>query len=106
MANEELVMDEKQNNSAWLVRLGAPLAAASLILSVAGCSSADEKGYDISPIFPLSADKCAEYNGDESGEGFGTTCMVTKADCERAAADWRAAMAEGGVTDAIQFSCD
>ncbi len=71
-----------------------------------GCSSADAKEYDISPIFPLSADKCAKYNGEESGEGLGATCMVTKADCERAVADWEAAMREGGVNDAMQFSCD
>ena len=32
--------------------------------------------------------------------------MVTKAECERAAADWKQAMADGYVDDAIQFTYD
>ena len=86
------------------MRTLAVLVALTLTAAT-GCSSQDEKGYDISPIFPLSADKCARYNGEESGEGFGATCMVTKADCERAAADWAQSMRESGVSS-IQFSCD
>lgn len=89
-----------------VVKFGVWLAAAALTIAVSGCSSGDEKRYDISPIFPLSANKCAEYHGDESGEGFNATCMVTKSECERAAADWRKVMRERGVNDAIQFSCD
>jgi hypothetical protein len=32
--------------------------------------------------------------------------MVTKSECEKAAADWRNAMRNGGVGDAIEFSCN
>lgn len=87
-------------------RITALLVTAIAAFAVVGCSSTDDKQYDIAPIFPLSEDKCETYNGDESGEGFNASCMVTKADCERAVADWERAMREGGVGDAIQFSCD
>lgn len=80
------------------------LCATTLVLF--GCSTSGEARYDISPIFPLSTDTCAKYHGEESGEGFGATCLVTKSECERAVADWRQAMSAGGVDDAILFSCD
>jgi hypothetical protein len=86
-------------------RLVALFAVASIAAAVAGCGSADAKTYDISPIFPLSSGKCAQYDGNQSGSGIGATCMVTKAECERAATDWRSAMQTGGVNDAIAFSC-
>ncbi len=78
------------------------LAAISFLLAVAGCAGSG-KDYDIAPIFPLSADKCEKYNGDESGEGFGASCMVTKEDCERAAADWQEAMRN--IPGATSFRC-
>jgi len=80
-------------------------AAASIAVALAGCGGAGAKTYDISPIFPLSSDKCAKYGGDQKGSGITATCMVTKAECEKAAADWRNAMASSGVNDAIEFSC-
>lgn len=83
--------------------LGA-LAAAAVVLAISGCSEA--KRYDIAPVFPLSADKCAKYHGDQKGEGPMASCLVTKAECERAVADWRQAMQDGYVDDAIQFICD
>lgn len=86
------------------VRGAVLVLAITATIAIGGCSSGDERQFDISPIFPLSADKCASYNGEESGEGFSATCMVTKSDCERAAADWREAMR--GVPDAILFTCD
>lgn len=82
------------------------LAATSLAIAIAGCGGSGGKVYDISPIFPLSADTCERYNGEESGEGFGATCMVTKDDCERAVSDWNQTMSDRGVQDAMRFSCD
>jgi len=72
-----------------------------------GCTSGGGKTFDISPVFPASdpAAKCAKYHGDLHGSGIAATCMVTKAECERAASDWRNAMQTGGVSDAIEFSC-
>jgi len=87
------------------MRTFAFLVAITMTLAVSGCSSAGEKKYDIAPIFPLSADKCAKYHGDAKGQGFTASCLVTKAECEKAAADWRQAMQSGYVNDAIQFSC-
>jgi hypothetical protein len=82
----------------------AALAAVVAITASAGCSgSGGGDRYDISPIFPLTADKCQTYHGEQSGEGFGSSCMVTKSECERAVSDWRQAMRN--VNDAIQFSC-
>lgn len=69
------------------------------------CSSSNGKAYGISPIFPLSEDKCATYGGEEEGDGFGATCMVTQKECQRAAADWRELMESSGINDAIDFSC-
>lgn len=87
-------------------RLHAFLAAASMTVALGGCAGSDAKKYDISPIFPLSSDKCAKYGGDQTGSGTTATCMVTKAECERAAGDWRSVMASRGINDAIQFSCN
>jgi hypothetical protein len=81
------------------------ITAASMTLALGGCAASDGKTYDISPIFPLSADKCARYGGDQEGTGITASCMVTKDQCEKAATDWRTTMATGGVTDAILFSC-
>lgn len=98
---------EAATTASYGVRLAGVLLAVVVTVMVSGCSGVDGKRYDISPIFPLSADKCERYNGDESGEGpLNSTCMVTKADCERAAKDWNDSMRESGVNDAVQFSCD
>jgi hypothetical protein len=32
--------------------------------------------------------------------------MVNQDECKKAAADWRNAMASGGINDAIQFTCN
>jgi hypothetical protein len=87
-----------------MTRIFAFFAAASMAAALAGCGGGG-KTYDISPIFPADPGKCARYHGDQQGSGITTTCMVTQAECEKAAADWRNAMQTGGVTDAIQFSC-
>ncbi|MGO9955393.1 MAG: hypothetical protein ACLP50_05345 [Solirubrobacteraceae bacterium] len=89
-----------------MTRTFAYFAAASMAAALAGCGGGG-KTYDISPIFPASdpAAKCAKYDGDLQGSGITATCMVTQAECEKAAADWRNAMQTGGVNDAIQFSC-
>jgi hypothetical protein len=79
-------------------------AVAGLSATLSACGGGD-KTYDISPVFPLTPNKCAKYHGDEQGSGITATCMVTKDGCERAAADWKQAMASGGVNDAIEFSC-
>jgi hypothetical protein len=88
-----------------MTKVVAFLATASIAVALTGCVGADAKTYDIAPIFPLSSGKCAKYDGDETGSGVTATCMVTKDECEKAASDWRAAMATGGVNDAIEFSC-
>ena len=82
-------------------------AAAIVAVAMTGCGGGG-KTYDISPIFPASdpAAKCAKYHGDLHGSGISATCMVAKADCENAAADWRQAMQNGGVNDAIEFRCN
>ncbi len=81
-------------------------AGASVVIALGGCGGSGGKTYDIAPIFPLSSDKCATYGGDEEGSGLTASCMVTKDECERAAADWKSAMETSGVNDAINFSCD
>ncbi len=76
-------------------------------LAIAGCgTSGGSKAYDISPIFPLSANKCSKYNGTASGTGIMAHCYVSKSECEKATADWKQSMQQGGVNDAIVFSCD
>ena len=84
----------------------AGIVSVATILSVSACSQTEAKGYDISPVFPLSPNKCAKYGGKQEGRGFDGKCMVTKAECERAAQDWRNAMRQGGVSDGILFSCN
>ncbi|HEX5594076.1 MAG TPA: hypothetical protein VFX35_12110 [Solirubrobacterales bacterium] len=86
-------------------RILAFLAAAVLTVGLNACGDGG-KTYDIAPVFPLTADKCAKYNGQEEGSGLTATCLVTKDDCERAAADWREAMEGSGVNDAIEFTCE
>jgi hypothetical protein len=86
-------------------RILALVAVVSTAVVLASCGG-DSKEYDISSIFPLSEDKCERYNGDEDGEGPTATCLVSKEDCERAAADWRDSMQSSGVNDAILFTCD
>jgi hypothetical protein len=88
------------------VKIFTFLVAVVIALAVSACSAGGGKDYDISPIFPLTTGKCAKYHGDQKGSGFTASCMVTKDECEKAAADWRQAMQKGYVTDAIQFSCD
>lgn len=94
-----------KNRYRTATRLIAVFAAATTMFALSACEHNDPKAYDISPIFPLSSDKCAKYDGKVDGQGITSHCYVTKAQCERAAADWRQAMQHGGVTDAIQFSC-
>jgi hypothetical protein len=86
-------------------RITAALAVAIMSVAQVGCGEGG-KEYDISPIFPLTEDKCAQYDGDQEGSGVSATCMVTKDQCEQAASDWRSSMQSSGVNDAIQFSCE
>lgn len=78
------------------------IAAAAFVVPLSGCGGS-AKDYDIGPIFPLTSGKCAKYHGDEKGSGIMASCMVTKSECEKAVADWRAAMVN--VSDAIEFRC-
>jgi hypothetical protein len=85
----------------------AAFAVAAAGLTASACAGgSDSKTYDISPIFPLTSNKCAKYGGETEGSGFAAHCWVTKEKCEQAASDWKQAMQRGGVSDAIQFSCD
>lgn len=87
-------------------RLFAFFAVVSMAAAVSGCGTS-AKAYDIAPIFPLSTGKCARYAGHEEGSGITAKCMVTKAECEKAATDWKRAMQTGGVgNEAIEFSCN
>jgi hypothetical protein len=103
--------DERQpaaaGRSRWRSR--GPLRLACVVtlvlLSLTGCGQGGSKDYDIAPIFPLSADKCAKYSGTVEGSGITRHCWVTKEKCQQAAADWRQAMREGHVDDAIGFRC-
>ena len=92
----------RKTTSPLHTRVGAVCAAAVLLLASA-CSSDSGKNYDIAPVFPLTANKCEKYNGTAKGSGLTASCMVTKADCERAAADWAAAMKN--ISDAVRFKC-
>lgn len=76
-----------------------------LLMALLASCGGSGKTYDISPIFPLSSGKCAQYGGTEQGSGATATCMVTKSECEQAASDWREAMQQNGVEEAIEFSC-
>lgn len=86
-------------------RVVAFFAVTATVVALSACGQGSSKNYDISPIFPLSSDKCAKYGGTSDGEGFNAHCWVTKSECQQAAQDWRQAMQQGGVTDAIQFEC-
>jgi|GEM_PF-3496376 hypothetical protein len=81
------------------------LCASVTVTAVLSACGNSGKTYDISPIFPATPNKCAKYHGEEKGSGITASCMVTRGECEKAAAEWRTAMATGGVTDAIEFSC-
>ena len=88
------------DSRARLLPIGIVVA---IVLAMSACGAGDDKTYDISPVFPLSANKCEKYNGRSEGSGPGASCWVTKADCERAAADWQQAMHDD--PDAIEFRC-
>lgn len=88
-----------------LTRASIALAVTAGAIALAGCGGAS-KTYDIAPIFPLSSDKCARYGGDQEGSGPAATCKVTKDECEKAATDWREAMDNRGINDAIDFRCN
>jgi len=88
------------------MRLLAFAAAAATALSLTACGSSSSKTYDIAPIFPLSSDKCAKYDGNKEGDSITGHCWVTKEQCENAAQDWHNSMQQGGVTDAVEFSCN
>ncbi|MDQ1743351.1 MAG: hypothetical protein QOE23_1690 [Pseudonocardiales bacterium] len=97
--------DSRAEPSPLRTRAGALLAMATTLVALTACSTGERKSYDIAPIFPLTAGKCAKYDGKSEGTGFASHCWVTKANCQQAAADWRQMMREGGVTDAILFRC-
>ena len=88
-----------------MTRTVTGFVAASMAAAALGGCGGGGKVYDISAIFPLDPGKCARYNGDQQGSGVTATCMVTQAECEKAATDWRNAMQTGGVSDAINFRC-
>ena len=89
-----------------MTRILGFFAAACIAVALTGCGGSNAKAYDIGPVFPLDPNKCAKYGGDQKGSGLTASCMVTKAECEKAAADWRQAMQSSGVNDAIEFSCN
>lgn len=84
--------------------ISAFVAAAGAAAALLGCGGGS-KTYDIGPIFPASSDKCARYSGDQKGTGPTASCMVTKDECQKAASDWRKAMQNSGVNDAVDFTC-
>jgi uncharacterized lipoprotein YehR (DUF1307 family) len=88
-----------------MTKLSAAVAASVMAIALTACGGG-AKGYDIAPIFPLSSDKCARYNGDQEGSGITASCMVSKSECQRAAADWRNEMRSSGVNDALNFTCE
>lgn len=103
---DEKVHDMKPGNAMSAARIAAVALAVGLAATVSGCGSSNARNYDISPIFPLSAGKCAKYGGVQKGTGPDATCMVTQDECKQAAADWRQVMRQSYVSDAIQFSCN
>jgi hypothetical protein len=52
---------------------------------MAGCGN--EEVYDICSLSPLTADKCAKYNGDGKGESLHKSCMVTNTGRKQAVVD-------------------
>jgi hypothetical protein len=82
------------------------LLAVAMAVTIAACGGGG-KDYNIGPIFPLSPNKCAQYDGTQSGSGATESCMVTQSECEKAAAAWQKAMDASGQQDsAIEFSCN
>lgn len=82
--------------------LATPFSMAVIMLGATACGP-DQKTYDIGPLFPLSAGKCAKYHGEAQGSEPGASCYVTKQECENAAHDWDVTMSN--VPDALRFSC-
>src|SRR5690348_11548684 len=78
-------------NTAFQLIAGVAVGATALAMLTA-CGDKNKKTYDIAPIFPLSSDKCSKYEGDATGSGLASHCYVTKDECKKAVADWRAAM--------------
>lgn len=95
--------DSRERGCRGRKRFGALIAVTTIVLSAAACGHNDSRTYDIAPIFPLSAGKCAKYGGKAEGSGLSSHCWVTKSECEQAASDWRQAMQN--LPDAIEFSC-
>jgi hypothetical protein len=87
------------------MRAIALLVMTATLVALTGCATGAGKDYDIAPIFPLSANKCAKYDGKTTGSGFASHCWVTKSKCQQAAADWHQAMRQGGINDAIEIRC-
>ena len=69
------VVAEKARMRARAVTYAMVLAIA---LAFCACGTSDAKTYDISPIFPLSTNKCATYEGTVQGSGLTAHCWVTK----------------------------
>ncbi len=69
------------------------------MISIAACGSTEDASYDIGPLFPLDADKCDRYGGEQDGDGIMASCWVTKDNCERAVADWNSR------DPTFQYSC-
>jgi hypothetical protein len=84
----------------------AVLTVPAVVVALSACQTTDSRTYDIGPIFPLTANKCAKYQGKTEGSGAMAHCWVTKSECEKASSDWNQAMRQGYVRDAIRFSCD
>src|ERR1700693_739809 len=57
-------------------RLFSIFAVATTVIALSACSQASAKTYDIQPVFPLSADKCAKYDGKAEGTGIMGHCWV------------------------------
>ena len=89
-----------------MTKTSAFFATAGMAAALTACGGRG-KTYDIGPIFPASSpsEKCARYHGDLKGSGPFASCMVTKAECERAAADWNEAMQSSGINNPVVFSC-
>lgn len=83
-------------------RVAGVVGMVSVVAALGGCGS-ESKSYDIGPIFPASADKCERYGGEQEGVGPGSTCLVTKSQCEKAVSDWRESTER--LHGAIQFNC-
>lgn len=91
-----------------ITKISALLAVIAMAAVLASCGGGGGKTYDIGPVFPASSpsEKCARYNGDLKGSGPLASCMVTKSECERAAADWNESMRNSGINNPVLFSCE